>query len=119
MDRYTKYKAAFPNKTDRECIESLSAEVSDKVEAIGNLLSEIAELKNKPSNPASQFCEKAMRFASWISDNGLCSFLNKEGELMFFTNLKSEDDIPCDLVLRQFEDGVTKFRNTKKEDSSK
>lgn len=49
MERYKKYKAAFPNKTDAQCIESLCYEVSDKAETIHKLLAEI-ELLRKPIN---------------------------------------------------------------------
>jgi hypothetical protein len=38
MEKYKKYKEAFPNKTDAQCIESLCWEVSDKVETIHKLL---------------------------------------------------------------------------------
>ena len=39
MEKYKKYKEAFPNKTDAQCIESLCWELSDKVETIHKLLS--------------------------------------------------------------------------------
>lgn len=38
---YEKYKSAFPNKTDEQCIESLCAEVKDKTEAIHKYLTEL------------------------------------------------------------------------------
>jgi hypothetical protein len=45
MERYKKYKEAFPNKTDAQCIESLCWEVSDKVETIHKLLQDMADKK--------------------------------------------------------------------------
>jgi hypothetical protein len=45
MEKYKKYKEAFPNKTDAQCIESLCNELSDKVETIHKLLAEIELLK--------------------------------------------------------------------------
>jgi len=45
MERYKKYKEAFPNKTDAQCIESLCWEVSDKVETIHKLLHDMADKK--------------------------------------------------------------------------
>jgi hypothetical protein len=45
MEKYKKYKEAFPNKTDAQCIESLCWEVSDKVETIHKLLKDMADKK--------------------------------------------------------------------------
>jgi hypothetical protein len=45
MEKYKKYKEAFPFKTDEEIIESLGWELSDKVETIHRLLDEIDYLK--------------------------------------------------------------------------
>ena len=45
MEKYKKYKEAFPNKTDAQCIESLCWEVSDKVETIHKLLEDNADKK--------------------------------------------------------------------------
>jgi hypothetical protein len=45
MEKYKKYKEAFPNKTDAQCIESLCWEVSDKVETIHKLLEDMADKK--------------------------------------------------------------------------
>ena len=45
MERYKKYKEAFPNKTDAQCIESLCWEVSDKVETIHKLLQDMPNKK--------------------------------------------------------------------------
>jgi len=45
MEKYKKYKEAFPNKTDAQCIESLCWEVSDKVETIHKLLKDNADKK--------------------------------------------------------------------------
>jgi len=45
MEKYKKYKEAFPNKTDAQCIESLCWEVSDKVETIHKLLQDNADKK--------------------------------------------------------------------------
>ena len=38
MEKYNKYKEAYPNKTDAEIIESIAWELTDKVETIHKLL---------------------------------------------------------------------------------
>jgi hypothetical protein len=50
MEKYKKYKEAFPNKTDAQCIESLCWEVSDKVETIHKLLEDMADNMVKLAN---------------------------------------------------------------------
>ena len=50
MEKYKKYKEAFPNKTDAQCIESLCWEVSDKVETIHKLLEDMADKKYTEEN---------------------------------------------------------------------
>ena len=46
LEKYKKYKEAFPNKSDAQCIESLCWEVSDKVETIHRLLEELKAKEN-------------------------------------------------------------------------
>ena len=45
MKTVNDYRKSYPNKTDEQIINSLSSELSDKVETIYRLLSEIDDLK--------------------------------------------------------------------------
>ena len=75
MEKYKKYKEAYPNKTDAQIIESLAWELSDKVETIHKLLAEI-ELLRKPvvmqsvcPNCKSESITKASG-SNWCDDCG-------------------------------------------------
>jgi hypothetical protein len=77
MEKYKKYKEAFPNKTDAQCIESLCWEVSDKVETIHKLLEDMADKKYTESQLRDAM-EEAMSYSKLRQITEYINSLNKQ-----------------------------------------
>jgi hypothetical protein len=79
MEKYKKYKEAFPNKTDAQCIESLCWEVSDKVETIHKLLEDKKYTEEDIKKAFMAGCQSERRFSRRIDElDKYINSLNKQ-----------------------------------------